>query len=75
MRSRARQIVNFSWLFGLMLFCTAVQSLGQGCAACLDSTRATPPSVQAGYRHAIYLLGGVGALLFVGGVAVLRREP
>ena len=28
----------------------------QGCAQCLDSTRATPPSVQAAYRHAIMLL-------------------
>ena len=48
--------------------------LAQGCTQCLDSTRATPPEVQAAYRHAIYLLGSVGAMLFVGGTLLLRRE-
>jgi len=48
--------------------------LTQGCTQCLDSTRATPPEVQAAYRHAIYLLGSVGALFFVGGTLLLRRE-
>jgi hypothetical protein len=46
----------------------------QGCAQCLDSTRATPPQVQAGYRHAIYLLGGAGATFFLAGLALFRRE-
>ncbi len=46
----------------------------QGCAQCLDNTRATPPGVQAAYRHAIALLGGFGAMLFAGGVVVLRRN-
>jgi hypothetical protein len=46
----------------------------QGCAQCLDSTRATPPSVQAAYRHAIFLLGGVGATLFITGTLLLRRN-
>jgi hypothetical protein len=49
-------------------------ALLQGCTQCLDSTRATPPEVQAAYRHAIYLLGSAGALLFVGGTLLLRRE-
>jgi hypothetical protein len=48
--------------------------LAQGCTQCLDSTRATPPAVQAAYRHAIYLLGGFGGALFVGGLFLLRRE-
>jgi hypothetical protein len=52
-----------------------VQSFGQGCTQCLDSTRSTPPAVQAAYRHSIYLLGGVAASLFVGGALLLRRNP
>lgn len=48
--------------------------LAQGCAQCLDSTRATPPAVQAAYRHAIYLLSGAAAFFFVGGALLLRRE-
>lgn len=63
-----------SKLAGFILLCTAVQALGQGCAQCLDSTRATPPQVQTSYRHAIYLLGGAGAVIFLGGIALLRRE-
>jgi hypothetical protein len=46
----------------------------QGCAQCLDSTRATPQVVQAAYRHAIELLGGSGVTLFAGGVFVLMRS-
>jgi hypothetical protein len=57
-----------------VLFCLTGQSLGQGCAQCLDSTRATPPSVQAAYRHAIILLGGAGATLFIAGTLLLRRQ-
>jgi hypothetical protein len=46
----------------------------QGCTQCLDSTRATPPAVQAAYRHAIYLLGGAGATLFIAGTLLIRRN-
>jgi hypothetical protein len=46
----------------------------QGCAQCLDSTRATPPAVQSAYRHAIYLLGGAAGTLFVGGTLLLRNR-
>ncbi len=53
---------------------SALALMLQGCAQCLDSTRATPPAVQAAYRHAIFLLGGVGMMLFVGGVLVFRRS-
>ena len=51
-----------------------VPAFGQGCAQCLDSTQATPPAVQAAYRHAIFLLGGVGAAVFAGGTLLLRRN-
>ncbi len=54
--------------------CMAVRAHAQGCAQCLDSTRATPPSVQAAYRHAIILLGGAGATLFIAGTLLLRRQ-
>ena len=49
-------------------------TLLQGCTQCLDSTRATPPAVQAAYRHAIYLLGGAGATLFITATLFIRRE-
>lgn len=58
----------------IFAFAGALAGHAQGCAQCLDSTQATPPQVQAAYRHAIYLLGGVGALLFIVGVVVIRRE-
>jgi hypothetical protein len=65
------------WLLlaGFLLILTAVQAHAQGCTQCLDSTRATPPAVQAAYRHAILLLGGVGAAFFVAGLLLLRRDP
>ncbi len=49
-------------------------TLLQGCAQCLDNTRATPPAVQAAYRHAILLLAGFAATLFVAGTFLLRRN-
>lgn len=61
-------------LASLLLILTASQAIAQGCTQCLDSTRATPPAVQAGYRHAIYLLGGFGVALFAAGLYLLRRE-
>ncbi len=50
------------------------QAHAQGCAQCLDSTRATPPAVQAAYRHAILLLASAGATLFIAGTLLLRRQ-
>lgn len=47
----------------------------QGCAQCLDSTRATPPAVQAAYRHAILLLVCAASALFAIGLILFRREP
>jgi hypothetical protein len=69
----AEKHLRWLWLGGFFLLGMAVQALGQGCAQCLDSTRATPPAVQAAYRHAIILLGGAGASLFIAGTLLLRR--
>ena len=69
-----RRIPRWIWLAGFLILGTAIQSSAQGCTQCLDSTRATPPAVQAAYRHAIFLLGGAAAALFVGGLLLLRRE-
>lgn len=71
MRNRVQLCLTIA---GLLLLFTAAQAFGQGCALCLDSTRATPPAVQAGYRHAIYILGGFGVALFLAGLYLLRRE-
>ena len=60
---------------GLLLVLTAAQAFGQGCAQCLDSTRATPPAVQAAYRHAILLLVGAASALFAIGLILFRRNP
>ncbi len=66
--------LRWLWLAGFFAICMAVQASGQGCTQCLDSTRATPPAVQAAYRHAIILLGGAGATLFIAGTLLLRRQ-
>ncbi len=66
--------LRWLWLGGFLLLCISIQSLGQGCSQCLDSTKATPPSVQAAYRHAILLLGTAGASLFIAGTLLLRRH-
>jgi hypothetical protein len=60
---------------GVLLLLTATQAFGQGCAQCLDSTRATPPAVQAAYRRAILLLVGAASALFTAGLILFRREP
>ena len=65
--------LSLALVLSLVLFGGTMQAWAQGCAQCLDSTHATPPQVQAAYRHAIYLLGGVGALLFVIGTLIIRR--
>ena len=62
-------------MFLAMALAFSGSARAQGCAQCLDSTQATPPQVQAAYRHGIYLLGGAGATLFIAGVVWLRRQP
>jgi hypothetical protein len=61
-------------LFVVAIVVLATTAHAQGCSQCLDSTRATPPSVQTAYRHAIYLLAGAAASIFVGATLLLRRE-
>lgn len=60
---------------GILLVLNAMPGHAQGCAQCLDSTRATPPAVQAAYRHAILLLVGAASALFTIGLILFRREP
>lgn len=60
-------------LLAFLLTLPASALNAQGCSQCLDSTRATPPEVQAAYRHAIYLLGGFGCTLFIMGTALIRK--
>jgi hypothetical protein len=57
-----------------VLLAAPMLARAQGCAQCLDSTQSTPPQVQAAYRHAIYLLGGAGLVLFAAGLWIFRRE-
>jgi len=61
-------------LLATALFLLPLTAHAQGCTQCLDSTHATPPAVQAAYRHAIYLLGGAGATLFIAATLLIRRE-
>lgn len=68
--SHARKLV----LVTALLFTPAIPLHAQGCAQCLDSTRATPPQVQAAYRHAIFLLGGFATTLFITGTLLLRSR-
>jgi hypothetical protein len=58
-----------------LLTITPALAHAQGCAQCLDTTRATPPAVQAAYRHAILLLIGAASTLFITGLILLRRDP
>ncbi len=71
---RRSRLLAYLTLTALVLFIFATQSIAQGCTQCLDSTRATPPAVQAAYRHAILLLGGFGASFFIAGALLLRRN-
>ena len=66
--------LTFACVITLLLLLTAFPLHAQGCAQCLDSTRATPPAVQAAYRHAILLLGGTAITLFLAGALLLRQK-
>jgi hypothetical protein len=70
-----RRLQLLATIAGLLLVFSAAQAFGQGCAQCLDSTRATPPAVQAAYRHAILLLVAAASTLFIGGLILFRRDP
>jgi len=62
-------------LAAILLPLMAFDAHAQGCAQCLDSTRATPPAVQAAYRHAILMLVSAASALFVVGLILFRRNP
>jgi hypothetical protein len=47
----------------------------QGCTQCRDNTAATPPKTQTAYRHAIILMALTASGLFLGTVALLKRQP
>lgn len=79
MEDHAQQHREGSWkwllVLSILLPLVAVGAHAQGCAQCLDTTRATPPAVQAAYRHAILLMVGVASTLFIVGLILLRRNP
>ncbi len=70
--SRLRLLLSIAVI---LFVCTVPQAFAQGCAQCLDTTRATPPTVQAAYRHAILLMVGAASTFFIAGLILLRREP
>lgn len=67
--------LRYCYLAAFFFVCIAVQAFGQGCTQCLDSTRATPPEVQAAYRHTVYLLVAAASTLFLTATLLLRRNP
>jgi len=69
-----RRNLHLPLALALLLFGLSTHAHAQGCTQCLDNTRATPPAVQAAYRHAIYLLGGTAATLFIAATLLIRRE-
>ncbi len=72
--AQRRNLLLYGGGFVLLLLAAFIPAHAQGCAQCLDTTRATPPAVQAAYRHAIFLLGGFAATLFAAGTLLLRRQ-
>jgi hypothetical protein len=77
LRAQLYRPLRWAWLAGAMatILISIAPAHAQGCAQCLDSTRATPPAVQAAYRHAILLLIGSASALFLAGLILLRRDP
>jgi hypothetical protein len=51
-----------------------ISTRAQGCAQCRDNAAATPPATQRAYRHAIILLAVTAGTLFLGTVAILKRQ-
>jgi hypothetical protein len=72
---KTRRLQLLLTLTGILLLFAATGAFGQGCAQCLDSTRATPPAMQAAYRHAILLLIGAASAFFAIGLMLFRRNP
>src|SRR5579875_1819464 len=65
---RERRLIVRIALLALVATGLVIHAHAQGCAQCLDTTRATPPATQAAYRHAIELLAGAASALFIAGL-------
>ncbi|MEO6922621.1 MAG: copper resistance protein CopC [Bryocella sp.] len=63
---------NLIILFAVSLL--SAHAYAQGCSQCLDSTQATPPAMQAAYRHAILLLASAAATLFGAMLVIIYRN-
>jgi hypothetical protein len=70
----AKRVGSLRFFLLALALSVGMRMHAQGCTQCLDSTRATPPAVQAAYRHAIYLLAGSAATLFAAVAILMRRE-
>ena len=65
------------WRIVLIAMVLAIAPLAhsQGCTQCRDNTAATPPATQRAYRHAIILMAIAASGIFLGSVALLKRQP
>jgi hypothetical protein len=65
------------WRIALIAMVLAIAPLAhaQGCTQCRDNTAATPPATQRAYRHAIILMAIAASGIFLGTVALLKRQP
>jgi hypothetical protein len=72
------KIMKQSSLITILLFAalalSPISTRAQGCAQCRDNAAATPPATQRAYRHAIILLAVTAGTLFLGTVAILKRQ-
>jgi len=69
----SRRVVTLTLILLFTLLCPPLHA--QGCTQCRDNTAATPPKTQAAYRHAIILMALAASGLFLGTVALLKRQP
>jgi multisubunit Na+/H+ antiporter MnhG subunit len=69
---RSRHVAWSAVLF--LTLATPISAHAQGCAQCRDNTAATSPATQRAYRHAIILMTGAAATLFLATLAIVRRN-
>jgi hypothetical protein len=66
---------HVAWSAVLFLALVApIPASAQGCAQCRDNTAATSPATQRAYRHAIILMTGAAATLFLTTLAIMKRN-
>ena len=65
------------WRIALIAIVLAIAPFGhtQGCTQCRDNVAATPPATQRAYRNAIILMAIAASGIFLGTVALLKRQP